>query len=190
MAGWLAARNDGDNYGQLLAFNFPKDRQVDSPQQIEARIDNDPEISEWFTLRCQEGSDCIRGNLLVIPVAFSNRDTGEETHSLLYAEPVYLKAEGIEFPELKRVILATGEKVVMEDSVDAAVCSLTDFCREVVSSPTKAPKVTVAKDESESSDDPLKVEVELVTEALKVLKEGVSNLEEALQRLTDLTKER
>jgi len=189
MAGWLAARNDGDNYGQLLAFNFPKDRQVDSPQQIEAKIDNDPDISEWFTLRCQEGSDCIRGNLLVIPLASIDQVTGKETLGILYAEPIYLQAEGIKFPELKRVILATGEKVVMESSVDAAVCSLTGFCRDVVTNSTGMAQVTVVKDTSASSD-PMKVEIELVTEALKVLKKGVSNLEEALQRLTDLTKER
>ena len=102
LAGWLAARNDAPNYGELVAFRFPKERQVDSPQQVEAKIDNDPFISQWFTLRCQEGSFCIRGNLLVIPVAT------EEEFGLLYAEPVYLQAEGIDFPELKQVILATG----------------------------------------------------------------------------------
>ena len=59
MSGWLAARNDSPNYGELIAFRFPKERQVDSPQQVEARIDNDPYISQWFTLRCQEGSFCI-----------------------------------------------------------------------------------------------------------------------------------
>ena len=66
LAGWIAARNDAPNYGQLVAFDFPKDRQLDSPEQIENKIDNDPTISEWFTLRCQEGSECIRGNLLVL----------------------------------------------------------------------------------------------------------------------------
>ena len=118
MAGWLAARNDGPHYGQLVAYDFPKERQVDSPEQIEAKIDNDPTISEWFTLRCQEGSQCLRGNLLVLPLA-----VGDE-FSLLYAEPVYLQAEGIEFPELKQVILATGDRVVMEGSVPEAVRAL------------------------------------------------------------------
>ena len=85
LIGWLAARSDGDNYGRLIAFNFPKDRQVDGPAQVEARIDNDQDISAWFTLRCTEGSSCIRGNLLVIPV-----DQG-----IVYAEPVYIQAEGV-----------------------------------------------------------------------------------------------
>ena len=115
LIGWLAARSDGENYGSLIAFNFPKDRQIDGPAQIEARIDNDQDISAWFTLRCTAGSECLRGNLLVIPV-----DQG-----ILYAEPVYIRAEGVNFPELKRVILATGDKVVMEDSLNEALSSLT-----------------------------------------------------------------
>ena len=189
MAGWLAARNDGENYGQLVAFNFPKERQVDSPQQIEARIDNDSDISEWFTLRCQEGSDCIRGNLLVIPMASRDPITGEETLGLLYAEPVYLQAEGIEFPELKRVILATGEKVVMEDSVDAAVCSLTGFCRDGTEAAPGDAQVSAPPPAPTAPDDQMKVEIDSVTEALEALKEGLTTLEEALQRLTELTEE-
>ena len=127
MAGWLAARNDGTNYGSLIAFTFPKGRQIDSPEQIEAKIDNDPTISKWFTLRCQEGSECIRGNLLVIPVAAIESGTGEQVFSLIYAEPVYLKAEGVEFPELKTVILASQEKVVMGTSIKESVYALSGY---------------------------------------------------------------
>ena len=127
MAGWLAARNDGVNYGSLIAFTFPKGRQIDSPEQIEAKIDNDPTISEWFTLRCQEGSECIRGNLLVIPVAAVDSVTGEQIFSLIYAEPIYLKAEGVEFPELKTVILATQEKVVMGTSIKESIYALSGY---------------------------------------------------------------
>ena len=115
MVGWLAARSDGEQYGNLVAYNFPKDRQVDGPEQVEARIDNDQDISAWFTLRCSEGSTCIRGNLLVIPIG----------DSLLYAEPIYIQAEGVSFPELKKVILATAEKIVMGDSLDDALYQLT-----------------------------------------------------------------
>ena len=127
MAGWLAARNDGVDYGSLIAFTFPKGRQIDSPEQIEAKIDNDPTISEWFTLRCQEGSECIRGNLLVIPLAAIDSGTGEPVFSLLYAEPIYLKAEGVEFPELKTVILASQQKVVMGTSIKESVYLLTGY---------------------------------------------------------------
>ena len=115
MVGWLAARSDASEYGKLVAFNFPKDRQVDGPEQVEARIDNDQEISAWFTLRCTEGSTCIRGNLLVIPIG----------NSILYAEPIYIQAEGVSFPELKKVILSTADKVVMGDSLNDALYLLT-----------------------------------------------------------------
>jgi uncharacterized membrane protein (UPF0182 family) len=114
LIGWLAARSDGDNYGKLLAFNFPKDRQTDGPEQVEARIDNDQDISAWFTLRCSEGSVCIRGNLLVIPVA----------DSLLYVEPLYLQAEAGRLPQFKRAIVASGDKVVMEETLETALAKL------------------------------------------------------------------
>ena len=114
MVGWLAARSDPPNYGTLISFEFPKDIQIDGPQQVEARIDNDTVISPQFTLLCQEGSTCIRGNLLVIPM-------GE---SLLYIEPLYIQAEALEFPELKRVIAVTKDRVVMEDSLAKALAKV------------------------------------------------------------------
>ena len=185
MAGWLAARNDGERYGELLAFRFPKDRQIDSPEQIEAKIDNDPDISEWFTLRCQEGSLCIRGNLLVIPMA-----SGDQA-SLLYAEPIYLQAEGVEFPELKRVILATQQKVVMEDSVPEAIEALTG-----VALLAGRPPAVVEVDPAEAPDEPvppagaslLRREIEDLTGALDGLKNNVSRLEAVLERLKELTR--
>jgi hypothetical protein len=114
LVAWMAARSDGEHYGDILVYNFPKDRLVNGPSQVEARIDNDPLISEQFTLWGQSGSIVIRGNLLVIPI-------GE---TLLYAEPIYLQAETLQFPELKRVILVTADSVVMEPTLDEAVSSL------------------------------------------------------------------
>ena len=111
LIGWLAGRSDGDQYGKLIAYNFPKDVTIYGTEQIEARMDNDPLISEWFTLHCQEGSFCIRGNLLVVPIA----DT------ILYAEPIYLQAEGVDLPELKKVVLASADHVVMANSVTEGV---------------------------------------------------------------------
>ena len=175
MAGWLAARNDGDNLGELVAFRFPKERQVDSPQQIEAKIDNDPDISEWFTLRCQEGSFCIRGNLLVIPIA-----TGDQ-FGLLYAEPVYLQAEGIEFPELKQVILASGNKVVMEDSVTAAVTALTGFTAAAVAEPDEPTN----GDAEPVEVDAFQANIEKFSDAIQSLREGLQALEDALKGLED-----
>jgi hypothetical protein len=173
MAGWLAARNDGEKLGELVAFRFPKERQIDSPQQIEAKIDNDPDISQWFTLRCQEGSFCIRGNLLVIPIAT------DDEFGLLYAEPVYLQAEGIDFPELKQVILASGDKVVMEGSVTEAIAALTGFIEVAVVEP----------DESQNGDaapvevDVFQANIDKLSDVIQALREGLNALEDALKGL-------
>ena len=173
LIGWLAARSDGENYGKLVAFNFPKDRQIDGPEQVEARIDNDQDISAWFTLRCTEAAACIRGNLLVIPVG----------DSLLYAEPVYIQAEGVRFPELKRVILATGEKVVMEDSLEKALKTLTGY-QEIADS--EAPgKVKVGSQD----DSVIRNEFESIKDSINQLKGTLTILEKALERLGELTGE-
>ena len=178
MAGWLAARNDAPNYGELVAFRFPKERQVDSPQQIEAKIDNDAFISQWFTLRCQEGSFCIRGNLLVIPIAT------ETEFGLLYAEPVYLQAEGIDFPELKQVILATGENVVMAGSVSDALAELTGFTKAAPEETTDGPAPATTRPEEGVS--PVQAGIEKISQALEGLKASISKLEEALKGLEGL----
>ncbi|HII72789.1 TPA: COG1615 family transporter, partial [Candidatus Woesearchaeota archaeon] len=111
MIGWLAARSDGDRYGKLVVYKFPKERLIYGPMQIEARIDQDASISEQLTLWDQRGSTVIRGNLLVIPV----------DHSILYVEPLYLIAEKTQLPELKRVIVSDGSTVVMERDLDVAL---------------------------------------------------------------------
>ncbi len=111
---WLAARSDGPNYGELVAYRFPKQELIFGPLQIEGRIDQDPEISAQITLWDQGGSEVIRGNLLVLPI----------DNSLLYVEPLYLRAENGQIPELKRVILSNGEKIVMRESLGEAVLAL------------------------------------------------------------------
>lgn len=111
MVSWMAARMDGDAYGHLVLITFPKDKLVYGPQQIEARISNDPEISAQLTLWDQAGSEAIRGNLLVIPV----------DDSLVYVEPLYLQAEQSAIPELTRVIVAYGDAVVMEKDLRSAL---------------------------------------------------------------------
>jgi uncharacterized protein len=111
MVSWLAARSDGENYGRLLLYDFPRQELVFGPSQIEARIDQTPEISEQISLWSQQGSRVIRGDLLVIPI-----DT-----SLLYVEPLYLRAEQGELPELRRVILAYGDRIVMRETLEASL---------------------------------------------------------------------
>ena len=114
MIAWMAARSDGSNYGKLLLYEFPKQELIYGPRQIEARIDQDPEISQQLTLWSQEGSRVIRGDLLVIPIQ----------QSLLYVEPVYLRAEQGELPELRRVIISYGDRTVMEPSLDEAIAAI------------------------------------------------------------------
>jgi uncharacterized membrane protein (UPF0182 family) len=113
MISWLAARSDGEQYGKLLLYRYPKEKLVYGPSQFESRIDNDPVISAQLALWSQRGSRVIRGNTLVIPVGKSN----------LYVEPLYLQSDAIKgsLPELKQVILSTGSRVVMEPTLEAAV---------------------------------------------------------------------
>jgi uncharacterized membrane protein (UPF0182 family) len=111
---WMAGRSDGEHYGQLIVYRFPKQELIYGPLQIEARVDQDPEISAQLSLWSQRGSQVIRGNLLVIPME----------RSLLYVEPLYLQAESGEIPELKRVILSSGEKVVMAETLAGALADL------------------------------------------------------------------
>jgi uncharacterized membrane protein (UPF0182 family) len=114
MVAWLAARSDGEHYGKLLLYKFPKQELVYGPLQIEARIDQEPTISGQLSLWNQRGSQVIRGNLLVIPIE----------HSLLYVEPLYLQAETSQLPELKRVIVASGDDIVMANTLDEALGSV------------------------------------------------------------------
>jgi hypothetical protein len=114
MIAWLAARCDASHYGQVIEFAFPKEKLIYGPAQIEARIDQDTTISQQLSLWNQTGSRVIRGNLLVIPI----------DDALLYFEPLYLRAEKRELPELKRLIASAGDRVVMAQSIDALLAAL------------------------------------------------------------------
>ncbi|HZK67596.1 MAG TPA: UPF0182 family protein [Chloroflexota bacterium] len=116
MVAWMAARSDGEDYGKLIVYRYPKDKLIYGPMQLESRIDQDPVISSQFTLWNQQGSGVNRGNLLVIPVGNAN----------LYVEPVYLQSQNSSIPELKRVIVSTGNRVVMEPSLAEALAKLYD----------------------------------------------------------------
>jgi len=111
MIAWLAARNDDEKYGELLVYKFPKDKLVYGPMQIEALIDQDSEISQQITLWSQSGSTVIRGNLLVIPME----------DSVLYVEPLYLRSEQGEIPQLRRVIVSDGSEVTMAVDLETAL---------------------------------------------------------------------
>ncbi|MGB7494566.1 MAG: UPF0182 family protein, partial [Candidatus Acidiferrum sp.] len=114
MIAWLAARCDFPQYGKMLFYELPKEKLIYGPNQISAMIDQNTTISQQLTLWDQKGSNVIRGKLIVTPIE----------NSFLYVVPLYLKAEGTNFPQLKRVIVATGDKVVMEPTLDEALSSL------------------------------------------------------------------
>ena len=111
LAAWMVARSDGEHYGKLAVFQFPKQTVIFGPKQVAARISQDQVIAPQITLWNQQGSEVIQGTLLVIPI--------EE--SLIYIRPLYLKATGSSIPELKRVIVAYQNQIVMEDTLDTAL---------------------------------------------------------------------
>ncbi len=153
MIAWFCAKSDFPDYGELQVFKFPKQKLIYGPIQIEARIDQDPEISQQFTLWGQRGSRIIRGNLLVIPIE----------NSVIYVEPLYLQAEQSELPELKRVILAYSDRVVMAESLDQAFQLV--FGKEV---PEEKP--------------PPKEEARSISELIQEATEHFNNAQEAIRQ--------
>lgn len=176
MITWLASRSDGDSYGKLVAYKYPKDKLIFGPMQIEARVDQDPRISEQLTLWNQAGSRVIRGNMIVIPVGKSN----------LYVEPIYLQSEQTKLPEMKRVILATGNKVAMEPTVSIGLASLFPTQAKPVAAPKSAtsspagalPQLAPAKKEAGETATQL-------LERFSKLQEEMRALENDLRRLLD-----
>jgi uncharacterized membrane protein (UPF0182 family) len=114
LASWMVARSDGEHYGKLQVFQFPKQTLVFGPQQVVARINQDQVISPQITLWNQQGSQVIQGTLMVIPIE----------GSLIYVRPLYLRAQSGRIPELTRVIVAYQNRIVMEPTLDQAVARL------------------------------------------------------------------
>jgi uncharacterized membrane protein (UPF0182 family) len=111
LAAWMVARADGENYGEMLAYTFPKESMVYGPEMIVARINQDDAISEKLSLWNQQGSQAVLGTLMVIPI--------EE--SLIYVQPLYLRADTGSIPELKRVIVGYKNQIAMEPTLDEAL---------------------------------------------------------------------
>ena len=114
MIGWIAGRSDGEQYGKSVVYDFPKTRLVDGPLQVEARIDQNAQLSGQLSLWNQQGSRVRRGSLLVIPCG----------KALIYAEPIYLQAERSPMPELRLVVLALQDKLAYGSTFEAALRSL------------------------------------------------------------------
>ncbi len=114
MAAWMVARADGENYGRLVAYTFPKQKLIFGPKQMMARINQNAEVSQQITLWDQSGSNVIRGTLLVIPIE----------SSLLYIQPIYLKADEGRIPELKRVVVGYQNEIAMGTDLDDAIAQI------------------------------------------------------------------
>ncbi len=114
MTALMVARNDGDNYGQLVLYQFPKSRTIYGPEQIEAQIDQNTEISKEFALWNSSGTKYRRGNMFIIPI----------NTSVLYVEPVYLEAQNSSIPEVKRIIMAYNDEIAYEESLAECLVSL------------------------------------------------------------------
>jgi hypothetical protein len=132
MIAWLAARSDPPNYGRLVVYNFPKQKNVYGPRLIDARIDQDPIISQQLSLWNQRGSTVIRGSLLAIPVE----------QSLIYVQPLYLAAEQGALPELRRVIVAYGNQIAMEPTLEQSLSRI--FAGRIAPASVAAPATTAA----------------------------------------------
>ncbi len=116
LIGWIAGLSDGDNYGRFLAYNFPKETRMLGPQQVETKIDQDAFLSGQLTLWSQQGSDVIRGNVLAIPL----------DNTLIYVEPIYLRAETAAYPELRLVAVMHGDKLSYAPNLEEALQGLFD----------------------------------------------------------------
>ncbi|WGV23987.1 UPF0182 family protein [Halotia branconii] len=137
LVAWLAARSDGENYGKLLVYIFPKQRLVYGPEQIEARINQDPVISQQISLWNRQGSRVVQGNLLIIPIE----------QSLLYVEPIYIEATQNSLPTLVRVVVAYENRIVMTKTLEQALQAI--FQPEV----TPAPAIIRPVEESPLSSE-------------------------------------
>ena len=160
LSAWIVARNDGDNYGKLSVYRFPKQKLIYGPKQIIGRINQDAEVSRQISLWDQRGSQVIQGPLLVIPI--------EE--SLIYIRPLYLKAETGKIPELKRVIVAYENKIAMEENLETALSKIFGTAATLTAQEDRTDQQVAVIDQQ--TNDLFKQAQELYDEAISSQKEG------------------
>ena len=178
LSAWVVARNDGESYGKLLVYRFPKDKLVFGPKQIIGRINQDSEISQQISLWSQGGSQVIQGPLLVIPI--------EE--SLLYVRPLYLKAEAGKIPELKRVIVAYENKIAMEETLEEGLVRIFGSGAGVVPQRTATAKPTIMP--SQDIQERMRRASAAYEEALRAQRDGDwARYGEAIKRLGEILKQ-
>jgi uncharacterized protein len=168
LSAWLAARSDPPHYGKLVVYNFPKQKLIYGPRQIEARIDQDSFISQQLSLWNQRGSQVIRGNLLVIPIE----------RSLVYVEPLYIAAEKGQLPELKRVIVGFGDRIAMEETLEGAMA-------RVFGGPAPRAGAEAAPGPPVGPEGSVKTLLDAAASAIKRANEELRRLDELLQRLRE-----
>src|SRR6056297_1431304 len=168
LIGWVAGMCDGENYGNFLAYKFPKEKRILGPQQVETKIDQDANLSGQLTLWDQRGSNVIRGNVLAIPV----------NNTIIYVEPIYLQSETAAYPELRLVAVMHNDKLSYADNFQDALKGI--FSEEV------APKVPLKKKEErkESSGELIKQANQALNDYLKLTGEG--NFEKAAKAMKKL----
>jgi uncharacterized membrane protein (UPF0182 family) len=181
MIGWVAARSDGEHYGSAVVYNFPKTRLVDGPQQIEARIDQNAQLSGQLTLWNQQGSHVRRGSLLVIPCG----------KALLYAEPIYLQAQRSPMPELRLVVLALQDRLAYAPTFEGALSSLFGAGSSSLSSADTPQATAVAAPEAGGKTQPAENLNSLIGQAGRDFSDyqrltAAGKLAEAGQKLDDL----
>jgi uncharacterized membrane protein (UPF0182 family) len=178
MIGWIAARSDGEHYGTAVVYDFPKTRLVDGPQQIEARIDQNAQLSGQLTLWNQQGSHVRRGSLLVIPCG----------KALLYAEPIYLQAQRSPMPELRLVVLALQDRLAYAPSFEGALASLfgsgSSSLSEAEAPQAQTPAVAGAPKQAESQGSLISEASQDFSDYQRLTSEG--KLADAGQKLDDL----
>jgi uncharacterized membrane protein (UPF0182 family) len=172
LSAWLAARSDPPHYGKLVVYNFPKQKLIYGPRQIEARIDQDSFISQQLSLWNQRGSQVIRGNLLVIPIE----------RSLVYVEPLYIAAEKGQLPELKRVIVGFGDRIAMEETLEGALA-------RVFGGPAPQAGTELAPSPAAEREGSVNTLLDTAASALRRASEELRRVGELLQRVREIERE-
>jgi uncharacterized membrane protein (UPF0182 family) len=167
LIGWMAARCDGEHLGDLVFFQLPKQQLMYGPMQIESRIDQDQNISKDLTLWNQQGSRVLRGNIIALPV----------TGGFLYVESIYIQANEARMPQLKKVVLAMGDRLIYRDTFDEALADLTGTLV-----PTRAPAAIVASDAAPAPPANTK-NTPTLEERLRTLHDQAEQLTRELEKL-------
>jgi len=172
MVSWMAARMDGEHYGELLLYKLPKNIEIDGPLQIESRIDQDPEISKQLTLWDQKGSSVLRGNLLALPIG----------GNFLYVEPIYLQSDkGGSIPEMKRVILAYQDHLVMTDNLGSALTQLFGDGTPQPTTPGQSTPVPVPSPKAQTPTGQNAPNMTSITDQMNQIRTLLDNLETQLK---------